>query len=279
MLLPALVLIAGFQIVPNALNFVYAFTDWSVFGNGTRWVGLSNFTALWHSQEVRNDLVVTLEYALIVCVTQNVVSLGLALMLEKTSKANGLFRSLLFIPVLLSSLSAAYIARGILDPHGMLNRTLSVITFHHISYAWLGSPTWTIVVLAMVHSWKWGGITMLVYIAALNSVPTPLIEAARLEGASTWRIIRKVKLPLIGPAFTFNVTLTLIGALSIFDMILATTHGGPGTATEVLNLFIYQQFGTGNFGYATAAAFILFIVICLFAFPMIIFFRRREVDL
>lgn len=276
--LPALALIAVFHLVPNVSNLAYAFTDWSVYGNGTHWIGLSNFRQLWHSSEARASIFVTLKFAAIVGVAQNVVSLGLALMLEKTTRINGVFRSILFVPVVISTLSAGYIFRGILDPNGVLNRALSIVTFHHISYPWLGSTSWTIVILGLIEAWKAGGVTMLIYIAALNAVPQPLLEAARLEGASTWRIIRKVKLPLIVPAFTFNVTLSLIAALSGFALIIATTNGGPGTATEVLNMFVYQQFGYGNFGYATAMGLVLFLAVCALALPLIVFFRRREVE-
>ncbi len=120
---------------------------------------------------------------------------------------------------------------------------------------------------------------MLVYIAALNAIPDELVEAARVEGASSWGIFRKIKLPLIGPAITFNVTLTLIGALSVFDLIFATTRGGPAQSTEVLNIYVWQQYGNGAFGYATAVSFVLFLVICIAAFPLIAFLRRREVQL
>jgi raffinose/stachyose/melibiose transport system permease protein len=120
---------------------------------------------------------------------------------------------------------------------------------------------------------------MLVYIAALNSVPQELIEAARVEGVKPWAIIWHVKLPLIGPAFTFNLTLSLIGTFSIWELIFATTAGGPAGATEVLNIFVWRQYGYGAFGYATAASLVLFLVVIVAAIPMILFLRRREVRL
>jgi raffinose/stachyose/melibiose transport system permease protein len=277
-LAPSLLLLIVFQVAPNVLNLFYAFTNWSTYGNGTHWEGLYNFRLLYHSQEARSDLVITLEYAAIVTVLMNVGALALALALEKTNRLNGILRSIFFIPVLISTLAAGYIFRALFDIHGPINAILGAILFRHVEIAWFGSQRYTLVLLAIIHAWRLGGIMMLVYIAALNAIPDSLIEAARIEGASAWRIITRIKLPMIGAAFTFSVTLTLIGALSIFDLIIATTGGGPAGSTEVLNMYVYQEYGQGLFGFATAIALVLFVVICLCALPLVFFLRRREVE-
>jgi ABC-type sugar transport system permease subunit len=120
---------------------------------------------------------------------------------------------------------------------------------------------------------------MLVYIAGLKAIPHEIVEAARIDGASRWDLVRRVKMPLLAPAFTFNITLTLIGALSIFDIVLALTRGGPARSTEVLNMVVFQEFGSGRFSYATAVSLVLFVVILCVAFPLIFLLRRREVTL
>lgn len=280
-LLPALALVVAFYVLPNVLNFAYGFTNWSPYHeyNQVSWVGLDNFRELVKEGIIWNDLKVTILYALYVMVLENIVTLALALALEETTRVNGFFRSIFFVPVLISSLAAGYLWRGMLDTDGVVNGFLSFITFHPVHTQWFGSTTWTLLVIAFIHAWRFGGIHMLVYIAALNSIPQELVESAKVEGASTWRIIRKIKLPLIGAAFTFNITLTLIGALSIFELVLATTKGGPARATEVLNVYIFNQFSQGYYSYATAIGFVLFLVICVAAFPLIAFLRRREVAL
>jgi ABC-type sugar transport system permease subunit len=242
-------------------------------------VGLGNFRDLSDEGIVWTDLWVTVRYALYVMVLENVVTLVLALALERTTRINGVFRSLFFVPVLISSLAAGYLWRGIFATNGVLNRFLGFFWPGDVHFQWLGSTSVSLLVVALIHAWRFGGVHMLVYIAALNAIPNELIEAAKVEGASTWRIIRKIKLPLIGAAFTFNITLTLIGALSIFELVLATTNGGPARATEVLNIYIFQQFGAGFFAYASAVGLLLFAVICAIAFPLIVFLRRREVQL
>ncbi len=119
---------------------------------------------------------------------------------------------------------------------------------------------------------------MLIYIAALNTIPPELIEAARIDGSNYWQIFKNIKLPLIGPALTFNISLIFVGALSVFDLIFSLTSGGPGTATEVLNLFIYKKFASGRFSYATSMSVVLFLVILITGISLIVFLRKREVE-
>jgi raffinose/stachyose/melibiose transport system permease protein len=148
-----------------------------------------------------------------------------------------------------------------------------------IKTEWLGSSDYSLYVIGLVHAWKWGGVHMFVYIAGLKAIPHELVESATVEGAGPLQVLRRIKMPLLAPAFTFNITLTLIGALYIFDVVLAMTRGGPGRSTEVLNMVVWRQFGTGAFGYATAFSTVLLIVILLVAIPLIIYLRRREVEL
>jgi raffinose/stachyose/melibiose transport system permease protein len=280
---PALVLLLVFYVVPNVLQFFYALTDWSSFRTDVNFTGLSNFEDMLRDGTLVDVVSTTLKYAIFVTVVQNAVSLALALALEKSTRLNLVLRSLLFLPVLLSTLAAGYVAIGILAPDGVANALMSVMTrtlgLGPVEIAWLGSPTWTLFVVGLVAGWKSGGITMLVYIAGLKAIPGDLVEAATIDGASPWQVIRKVKLPLLAPAVTFNVALTLIGALSTFDIVLAMTKGGPARATEVINYVVWKQFGQGFFGYSTAMSLTLTIVIVMIAIPTIMWLRRREVTL
>jgi raffinose/stachyose/melibiose transport system permease protein len=279
LLAPAMGLIATFYVAPTVVNLSYGFTDWSTYHTAIHWIGLDNFRALSTDGTIWSDLWTTIKYAVLVTVFMNAFALALALALERTSRLNSLFRSLFFLPVLVSSLAAGFLWSGIVSDGGTLNQILGVILLHPVHTQWFANGTLSLIIVALIHSWRFGGILMLVYIAALNAVPEDLIEAAKVEGASNWRIIRKIKLPLIGPAFTFNVTVSLITALSIFDLIFATTSGGPARATEVLNIYVWQQYASGAFGYATAVSLVLFLVIVLTAFPLVAYLRRREVDL
>jgi raffinose/stachyose/melibiose transport system permease protein len=272
-LLPALAIIAIFYVVPNLLDFALAFTNWSTYGDTVKFTGLTNFRDLLQEGALTNDLRVTVEYAVVVMLAQNVAGLALALALERTSRINGFFRSVFFLPVLISPLAAGYVFKAILADNGPVNGLLGV----HLS--WLGSPTWTIVVVALVNAWKFMGINMLVYIAGLNSIPGELVEAARVEGASWWQVTRQVKLPLLAPAVTFNVVATLIGAFNTFDIVFAMTQGGPGISTQVLNSFIQQQYAQGYYGYSISMGLLLLGLVCVVALPALFALRRREVNL
>ena len=272
-LLPALTVIAIFYVVPNLLDFALAFTNWSTYSSVIKFTGLTNFRDLLQEGALTNDLRVTIEYAAVVMLVQNLAGLALALALERTCRINGFFRSVFFLPVLISPLAAGYVFKAILADNGPLNGLLG------IDVSWLGSTTWTIVVVALVNAWKFMGINMLVYIAGLNAIPGELVESARIEGASWSQVTRRVKLPLLAPAVTFNVVATLIGAFNTFDIVFAMTQGGPGISTQVLNSFIQQQYAQGYYGYSIAMGLLLLGLVCVVAFPTLFMLRRREVNL
>ncbi|MFZ2105006.1 MAG: sugar ABC transporter permease [Roseiarcus sp.] len=126
-------------------------------------------------------------------------------------------------------------------------------------------------------AWKWIGLTTLVYIAGINSVPRELHEAARMDGASAWQTFWRVTFPLLAPAFTFNVAVTLIGAFSAYDVIQATTGGGPGSSTRSINVLLRIQWGMGNFGTGSALGLIVTVMVVVVAIPLVAYLRRREV--
>lgn len=278
-ILPATILISTFFLLPNILNFYYSFTDWNAYNSEINFIGLTNFKELISDGVIIKDTLTTIKYAVMVAIIQNGVSLILALALEKTTRLNVVFRTILFIPVLLSTLAAGYIFRGIYRPDGPLNDFLSLLTGREINFAYLGSLTFTLFFLAVIHSWRFMGIHLLVYIAGLNTIPEALIEAARVEGASYLRVVKDIKIPLLGPAFTFNIVTTLIGALSTVEVVLSVTRGGPARATEVLNMFILREFGSGKYGYTVAISLFLFLIVCVFALPMVVYLRKKEVEL
>jgi ABC-type sugar transport system permease subunit len=276
---PALALVALFNLLPSLLQLLLALTDWNSFRPEISFTGLDNFASLLEDGSLVRGVQVTLVFAGVVTLVQNGVALALALALETTNAINSLFRAVFFAPVLIAPIAVGFIFRGLLDGDGALNGALSTLSGVPVTYEWLGDIRLTIVVVALVHSWKWLGLTMLIYIAGLNAIPSAYREAARVEGAGWWRTLRSVTLPLLAPAITVNVVITLIGALSAFDVVLATTRGGPARSTEVLNMFIFSQYGSGYFGYATALSLVLFALVCVLALPLVAVLRRREVTL
>lgn len=274
--MPALVVLVIFFFVPTVFNFVYAFTNWSSFHSDIGFVGFDNFAALFTNGSLLNDLRITLVYAVLVAIFQNLFGLILALVLERDTAVNRFARVAFFVPVVMSALAVGYIFQAMLKPAGALNQILGFLTGQHVTIAWLGSTTWTIVVVALIHAWKWMGLSMLIYLAGLKTINEDILEAARLDGSGWWTTFRSIRFPLLAPAVTFNVATALLGSMNGFDIVQATTAGGPGGTTELLNIFIFRTFGQGLFAQATTMSLSLFLMVTVLAFPVIYFLRRRE---
>lgn len=276
LVVPALAVIAVFFLTPTVYSFVYAFTDWSSFKSAINGVGLDNFADLARSGALRHALITTLIYAAGVAVVQNLFGLGLALLLERDTVLNKILRVVFFVPVVLSALAAGYVFRALLKPDGGVNQALSALVGHTVEIGWLNSTTWTLGVVIVIHAWKWMGMSMLIYLAGLKTIDGQVLEAAVIDGATPWQVLTRIRLPLIAPAITFNVTTALLGSMNSFDIVQATTNGGPGGSTELLNLFIYRTFGQGLYAQATTMSLVLFLTVVVLAFPVIGMLRRRE---
>jgi len=276
MLWPAFAALLVFFLVPTLLNFVYAFTDWSAFKQGFGFVGTQNFQRLFADGSLLSSLRVTLVWALLVALLQNGLGFVLALLLEGDTRVNRGARIVFFLPVLLSPLAVGYVFQALLRPDGALNGVLGALTGSDVSIAWLGSTTWTIVVVSVVQAWKWMGLSMLIFMAGLKTMPTDVLEAARIDGASWWRTLWSVRFPLLAPAVTFNVATALLGSMNGFDTATALTNGGPARSTELLNIFIFRTFGQGLYAQATTMSLVLFLTVVIVALPVILYLRRRE---
>lgn len=272
-----LALTIGFFLIPFLLNVYFAFTDWTGFSAAITPNGFDNFVSLTDTGVLGNAVRVTVLYAVVAMVLQNAVSLGLALLLQRTTAFNSWLRTLFFIPVLISPLAAGYIWGALLSPKGPVNQAIGLV-LPGFDFAWLGSGGSALVSVAFVDVWKWSGLVTLVYIAGLNAIPPSLIEAATIDGAGAWQRFRRVQFPLLAPAFTFSVVVTFLGALNAFDIVQATTRGGPGVATTVLNIAMFRQYTGGFFGSASALSLVITILVVGIGLPLIAFLRRREVE-
>jgi multiple sugar transport system permease protein/raffinose/stachyose/melibiose transport system permease protein len=274
---PAVFIVIVFYIFPIIVNSGLAFTDWNAFKSDIDFSGLDNFKTLFDQSSILRQIQLTLIYATTAAAVSNFLSLPIALALEKQSKSNNFFRAVFFIPVLLSPLAAGYVWSGILDLAGPLSMSLNSI-FGIAPQSFLGNPTWAIFLVAAVDGWKWCGFFTLIYIAALSTVPVELKEAAKTDGVNSLQLFRYVKLPFLAPAFTYNITVTLIGAISAFDIIVSMTGGGPGSSTRVLNVLTSDQFGAGYFGLSSATSLIVSILVLVISVPLIRWLRSRELE-
>nr|WP_258333086.1 sugar ABC transporter permease [Bifidobacterium asteroides] len=274
--IPAFVVLLIFFFIPTIMNFIYAFTNWSAFGKTIDFNGVSNFVDLFRSGTLMRDLRITLVYAILVAIFQNTFGLILAVFLEEDTRINRFARVMFFVPVIMSALAVGYIWQAVLKSDGALNQILSFFLGQTVDVAWLGNTTWTIVLVAAIHGWKWMGLSMLIFLAGLKTIDSDVLEAASIDGASKRQIFWKIKFPLLAPAFTFNVATSLLGSMNGFDIVQATTGGGPGGSTEILNIFIWRTFGQGLYSQSTTMSLVLFVMVMIIAIPLIIYLRRRE---
>jgi len=171
----------------------------------------------------------------------------------------------------------ALVWRWIFDNDGALNRVLGEVGLASLRRAWLGDPStalWTILVVLV---WQFSGLAMVLYLTGLQQIPRELYEAAAVDGASNWRCVRSVALPLLAPAVTVSATITLIIGLRVFDQVLALTGGGPVSASETLGTQVYKQtFYLGRYGYGAAFAVLLTVMVAVLALTQLVFLRMRE---
>jgi raffinose/stachyose/melibiose transport system permease protein len=276
--LPAVVLVTVFFALPFLLNAGFAFSDWSGFSDEIGFNGIDNFRALIDQEIFWPAVRTTLLYAVCMLVFEMAVSLSLALALESTTRINTIFRSLFFIPVLISPLAAGYIWKGMLAPNGPINGMLSFFLPGTVDTAWLGDPNTALPAVALIEAWKWSGLVTLVYIAGLKAIPKELLEAAMIDGANAWTRFWRIKLRMLAPALTFNVAVTLAIALMAYDVIAPTTAGGPGDHTTTLNIAMRLQWGQSFFGSASALSLTVAVLIVASAVPLVMWMRKKEVN-
>jgi len=276
--LPSMLLIAAFFAAPFLANAVLSFTRWTGFSNTIHLNGLTNFTSLFKLGILGHATLVTIVFAVITMAAQNLAGLSLAKALQRSCRGNSFFRSVYFIPVLISPLAAGYIWGAIFASHGPINQLVSWITNSDFSYGWLGNTGTALLLVGLIDAWKWSGLVTLVYIGGLNTIDRAVIEAAVIDGAGFWRRFFSVELPLLAPAFTFNIVLTLVGSFNAMDVVFATTKGGPGDATSVLNVAVYSQFGQGLYGSSSALSFMIALLVIITAVPLMWSLRKREVQ-
>jgi raffinose/stachyose/melibiose transport system permease protein len=274
--LPALLALLLFHFLPIGFGGYYAFTDWNGLRHAT-WVGLKNFREIVDDGTARGALWHTLELAGCFVVAVNAIGLALALGLNRAVKTRHLLRSLFFAPVAVSPLAVAFIWQWIFDNNGALNRVLGDVGLSSLRRPWLGDPStalWTILVVLV---WQFSGLAMVLYLAGLQGITEELYEATLVDGASGWLRLRRVVMPLLAPAMTVSVTITLIIGLRVFDQVLALTGGGPVTASETLATQVYKQtFYLGRFGYGAAIALILAALIAGLALAQLALLRMNE---
>ena len=262
--LPAMLLFAFIVLVPSARGVYYAFTDWDGLDPSFSFIGMQNFSAMWDDPHAVQAVWHTLLIAVAITIIQNGFGLLLALGVNTMIKSRNVLRVFLFAPAVITPIVTAYLWRNLLGPEGAVNSLFAALGLESWQQNWLGDPELALWSIVGVIVWQFGGYSMVIFLAGLQSVPKEIYEAAALDGGGPvrrfWSIIR----PLLAPAFTVNLMLSIIGGIKLFDQVYALTGGGPGHATDTISTLIYKDaFTLGEFGYSIALAVVLTIIVAI----------------
>jgi len=276
---PALVLFVLFMVYPAVNGLWLSLTDARGALSG-EFIGLDNYFKAFADPKAAAALRNTVVFGLISVILQNVLALGLARWMFTHTKLQGFARVGTLIPAMMATVAVAYIWSYIYSPvTGPLNTLLRAFGLDSLAKVWLGDPSTALAAIAVVNVWSFLGYAATIYLSGFLSIPSSIFEAAALDGARGWKLFKTIEWPLLAPALTVNLTLSTIGALRVFDLILLMTKGGPGFSTESISYVIFNEsFGKLNYGYGSSLAVVLLIITVIVSFILTSVLRRREVE-
>ncbi len=272
---PAGIVYCVFFLAPMFTSFYYSFTRWDLMT--AEYIGLENFRQFFSEPFLVQGLFNTLIYASFTSGAKTVIAMCLAVLLTGKIFAKGFLRTVVFFPTLVSTVGIGITFTALMHPtRGLINVILAFFGIE--GPGWLDNPDLSLYSVALVDVWKGLGIATLIYIAGLSTISTDYYEAARIDGATRRQMFWRITVPLLWPATTTVITLSLISGLKSFDLVWAMTQGGPGFASDVVASVIYKQYQAGFFGLSTAGNVILFILIGCIILPLTLWFNKKEVE-
>lgn len=258
--LPAFIVFFIFFIYPFLNGFWLSLTKWNGYTDPI-FIGLENFKNILKDPRALSAIKNTVVFALFSTPLLNLFGLMYALLLENSkSKMVKLTRIFVYVPAIISPLIMGYVWFFIMKSGGTAQELFAQLGMNGLVFDWLADPKLALALIILVNTWQFSGMTMIIYLSALQAIPEELYEAADIDGANYWNKLINVKLPNITSAITVNILTNIIGSLAIFDAIVALTDGGPGYATESLSMYIMRMSYGGSIGYAVAVAIIMFFI-------------------
>ncbi len=260
LLLPSLLGMFTFLMLPIASSFVLSFSSWDLIGE-VEWVGLANYAKALGDPAVLGALRNTLTFILGYLPAVVAIALGLALLLNRKLKGRTFFRAVYFVPVVTSWVAVSLIWKWLLNPqYGLVNFALGFVGIK--GPGWLFDPAWAMTGIVVTSVWKDIGFVTVIYLAGLQDIPEHLYEAAALDGATPWQRFWQITFPMLMPTTFFVTTISLISSFQVFDQVYVMTGGGPAGATSVMVELIYKNaFSYFQMGYASTISWILFALI------------------
>lgn len=275
LVLPALIVYLIFCGIPFVTTFMYSMTNYSIVHiKDFVFVGFKNYLSIFTKNLMKISLLNSLKYAFFMTFFQSLIAIPLAVLLNKKIPLRNFMRSALFLPAMFSPLVVGYLFNYVLGREGLVNSIIlsmggKTIPFFDADHA-LNS-----IILSQV--WQWVGWAVVIYLANLQTIPTDMLEAARVDGAGEWQIFRRITLPLLYPGVTVVAISSLVGGLKVFDIIYATTGGGPGYATEtIMSTMIKETSGKGNYAMASAFGVVFFAIVLILSMALLRLLKAWE---
>jgi raffinose/stachyose/melibiose transport system permease protein len=263
---PAVLIYGVMVLIPIALSLYYSFFDWNGISPKV-FSGLHNWIKLLSDEPVRLALIHSFQLTFWALVIQLPIGLLLALLLSTKIRGSNFFKTVYFFPVMMSSAVLGIMWSQIYDPNiGLINSFLTKVGLDSWAHVWLGEEKYALGAIIAVVAWQFIGFYVVIYFAALQSIPDDIVESATIEGASEWKMLVYIRLPLIWHVIAFTILNCVINSLRYFDLIYIMTQGGPNNSSEVMASYIFKQaFQFLDYGYGSAISAFLFILSLLLA--------------
>jgi multiple sugar transport system permease protein len=271
---PATIIILGLSIFPAVWAFILSLQSWDGFSPAT-FVGGANYVQLVSDADFWNAVRNTLGFTVLFVPASVLLGLFLAVALNRGIRWMGFYRTAIFVPFVASAASTGILSTYLFSPQfGLVNNVLRVL--HLPQQGWLDDPHQAMLVIAIMSLWGSAAFTTVIYLAALQDVPSDLIEAARIDGANPWQTFWRIVWPQLAPVTVFVTIWQTIQAIQLFDLVYTTTRGGPLDATKTIVYFLYEKaFRSLQFGYGSAAAYVLFAATLLITIFIVVYSRRK----
>lgn len=275
---PILIAFLVVVIIPALIGIYYSFTDWNGIVNEAKWIGIDNYREIFsNKEEFLNAFIFTAKITAVLVVTINLTGFGLALLVTRGLKFSNFLRSVFFMPNLIGGLILGFVWQFIFIK--VFDSIGSKLGWEFMQ-GWLSTTTTGFWGLVILMTWQLAGYMMVIYIAAIQNIPESLNEAAAIDGANSFQRLRHITVPLVAPAVTVGVFLTLSNSFKLFDQNLALTAGGPYHSTQMLALNIYSTAFTFNrLGIAQAKAVLFLMTVALITLTQIYYSKQREVEM
>ena len=275
---PAFIIYTVLMIIPIIGAFGLSFTDWNGISADYDFVGIQNYLSMLSDDRLRNAVTVTLKITVTVVLVVNILGLFIAILLSQAGKLTNIFRSVFFLPYVLSTVAISFIWLAILSYTGVLNSLLEIVGLGDLVNDYIGNAPNAIKSICIIEIWRTLGFHMVLYLASIQTVPRDLYEACIVDGGNKWQQFRYVTLPMIVPGITISVIMSIMTEMKQYDIVKVITNGGPGYSTETITYnIVTQAFGNNMLGYSSAIAVFLFVIIAAISVLQIQLSKKLEV--